>query len=264
LFKGLSLRTVGSMRSKILYQEEKAMMRKALVLAVGMLLLVVGWAQADDLNLGGNYTSPIYMMLSSNSTSYYDNAAGTAGLGGGSIGPSSLNGNLLPWVYCVQYDVTVTVPGDYSQTAVNNQGLLDGVLTPNAVNIAWLLENDAASAAGNPGLEAGLQAAIWAQTSGNTLTIDSNTMAGSQISGAINAYNADVGALNAAITAGGGSLPSNQNYVSDFDWMTPGSGGTTVYQGLVTVPEPASLLFLGLGLIGLPVVAKRVKRKLNS
>ena len=50
-------------------------------------------ARADDLNLGGNYNTLDWTLALTNVT--YSNE------GGGSIGPSSLNGVALPWVYCI-------------------------------------------------------------------------------------------------------------------------------------------------------------------
>src|SRR5271157_2932378 len=89
-----------------------AMIGVAIVLGSGMAL-------ADDLNLGGSFNSGIII------TGGYL-GGNTATEGGGSIGPSKLNGIALPWVYCVDIPDTVTVPADYPNAVVTNNGMIAG------------------------------------------------------------------------------------------------------------------------------------------
>ena len=91
----------------------------SLVTLAVAIVLGSGMALADNLNLGGNYNGGI------NITGGYL-GTGTPSEGGGSIGPSSLNGIALPWVYCVDIPDTVNVPADYTNALVTNNGMIAG------------------------------------------------------------------------------------------------------------------------------------------
>ena len=228
-----------------------------LVMLAVAIVLGSGMALADNLNLGGNYNGGI------NITGGYL-GTGTASEGGGSIGPSSLNGTALPWVYCVDIPDTVNVPADYANALVTHNGTIagssgnstDGGITgytsngalatvSNAVAVAWLAHTFAAGASGYDA-EVGLQAAIWHEIYGVDLT-SGNT------AGAIAAYNTDLAALAAA-----GSLP---NYVSQFAWLSPNGNDPNVMQGLLTqVPDGGmTLMLLGGTLIGLGTLRRKFR-----
>jgi hypothetical protein len=211
------------------YQKERRddMIKRAfwgpIVLGV-FLLLFASRAQADfsaDLYLGADFN---WIPLTS----------GT--LGGGSIGPSTLNGVALPWVYCIGRVTTVYVPGDYGQTYVNTTtGMVyDNQFGPanslnqvfNAPQVAFLL----ATYAGKGEDQVALQAAIW--------HVIDPTVSLSNTSGSYADY-------LAYLTGVGSGDPSQ------FEWLSPGIG-TQYYQGLITaVPIPAAVWLLGSGLLGL-------------
>ncbi len=50
-------------------------------------------------------------------------------INGGNITPATLNGQSLTYLYCVQYNIDVFVPGTYNNTAVNRAGIIDGRAT---------------------------------------------------------------------------------------------------------------------------------------
>lgn len=52
--------------------------------------------------------------------------------GGGSINSSSLNGVALPFVYCVDINHTITVPGTYTPTPITTNGTVFGSALNNA------------------------------------------------------------------------------------------------------------------------------------
>jgi len=217
-----------------------------------------GMALADNLNLGGNYNGGIII------TGGYL-GGGTDNVGGGSIGPSSLNGIALPWVYCVDIPDTVGVPADYPNAVVTNNGMIAGSLTNstdggitgytsngalatvnNAVDVAWLAHTFANGASGYDA-EVGLQLAIWTEIYGVTPGAGNS-------SGAITDYNADLAALAAA----GGSLP---NYVGDFAWLSPNGNNPNVMQGLLTqVPDGGmTLMLLGGALVGVGTLRRKFR-----
>ncbi len=236
------------------------MRNRKLVSLVTLAVAVVlgsGMALADNLNLGGSYNSGI------NITGGYL-GTGTASEGGGSIGPSSLNGIALPYVYCVDIPDTVNVPADYTNAVVTHNGMIagssnnngkggltgyttDGALATvnNAVAVAWLLHTFGAGASGYDA-QVGLQAAIWNQIYGVSLT-SGNT------AGAIADYTADLAALAAA-----GSLP---NYESQFAWLSPNGTNPNVMQGLITkVPDGGmTLMLLGGTLIGVGTLRRKFR-----
>ncbi|MGD0237636.1 MAG: VPLPA-CTERM sorting domain-containing protein [Syntrophorhabdales bacterium] len=229
-------------------------MRKVFLFAVCMLLLVAGGARADLLYLGPDFSSPIYG---------YENGSSTlTSVGGGSIDPSTLNGNPLPWVYCVGLFTTVGVPGTYNNTGVTTNGYVNGALVNNAGAIAWLLANYAQS--GQGGAQIALQAAIWSVEypvggGGQTYAFDTTTGSGQMNSTAsISDYESIMSAV-----IGSGTLvnPQESGTISNYAWLSPGiTGDSTLYQGLVTqspVPIPAAVWLLGSGLIGLAGIRRR-------
>jgi hypothetical protein len=203
--------------------------------------------------------------------------------GGGSVNPSTLNGNALPFVYFVQIPVNVGVPGDYYATQVSSDGTIDpapnanypllaGTVTVrNAGQIAWLLDNIGSPALTND-QQAGLQAALWLQVYGGAIfSLDPSGTA----AGIYAAYLADLTLLNQFDLSGNGGLTAN---LSDVAWMTPATGtpptgtnpsfdGLTYYQALVTdsgrphspsVPVPSGLVVWSLlGAIGVAVSWRR-------
>jgi Thioester domain len=125
-----------------------------LLLTILALAVVLGGtlARADDLNLGGTF----------NSFNFYNNGVLTAE-GGGSLVTSSLTSVTLGFVYCVDINDNITVPGDYNNTIVTNNGNVNGAMVNNAGQVAWLLDNYAVGAEGNANAtdQIALQAAIW-------------------------------------------------------------------------------------------------------
>ncbi len=208
-------------------------------------------AQADDLNLGGNYNTFSWTL------SYSGFSASNEG--GGSIGPSTLNGVALPWVYCIDIPDNVGVPADYKNTVVTSNGSAwygasnpwtktAGVITAGnsltvAGQIAWILDNYASTAT-SVALQEAVQAAIW------KVIYDQNGKTYFQVQ--------DTGVNNASnsiITAMGSKTAS----VSSILWMSPNGSGN---QALVTaVPEPSTFAIASVCGAGFVFYGLRRRRK---
>jgi hypothetical protein len=205
--------------------------RSGLIICLAIFLFGAGAAYAGILQLGGSYPSFYYSFD-------VNNVHGSGYLGSGSIDPSYLDGQSLPWVFCTQIEVDVYVPGTYSDTIVDHTGSS----VANADKVAYLLQNYAHSNMTQDQMRA-LQAAIWHEIYGST---EFSILSGNSTDfvNDYNTYIANVGTGN----------------VSEFDWLTP-QNGNSKYQTLVTyVPEPGLALLLGFGIMSVSGLAIRWRR----
>ncbi|MGO9270525.1 MAG: Cys-Gln thioester bond-forming surface protein [Terriglobia bacterium] len=191
-----------------------------------------GAARADtgNLSIGGTFN-------------YVPTSVGDEG--GGSVTVSTLNGVTLNWLYCVDLNDVVYVPGTYNNTTITSNGMANenGAFQTvnNAGEVAWLLDHYANSANGDTNAEVALQAAIWNVIYGvglNPSSVYYNSTIGTD-------YNNDLNGL--------GSAP-----LSTVLWISPGDGSGTIYQGLAgSVPDGGlTLMLLGGALVGLEALRR--------
>ncbi len=205
-------------------------MRRLFLFAVVLTIMIgAGSAYAGELQVGSNFN---WIWIDRDSNKNVQEGAG-------SIHLSYLDGVLLPYLYCVDIDRTIYVPGTYDYT-VTNSGIVHGAPVNNAEEVAYLLATYGSDAGNDPIKSAALQAAIWHVMYNFDLGDDSRN---DPLRDYYNIYITNVG----------------QGDVSQFTWISPVSGSTK-YQGLVTrVPEPTLILLLGIGLAAVTMAASRIK-----
>jgi hypothetical protein len=222
-------------------------MKKIFILSLCFLAFASGvsYATTVDYYVGGNYNN-IYG---------YTNGASSVE-GGGSVNISYLNGVAVPFDYCVDLFTVVYVPSDYNKSALTNNALIDGgILLKNAGEVAWLLDNFAIESKNNTNMQIALQAAIWEVVNGyNGYHLDTEHYSGTEI-------DSD---YNQMIISQGTAFGSSTNDITNYDWITPMNGNGTFYQAQVTaapVPEPGTMMLLGLGMASLAIYGKRRANK---
>jgi hypothetical protein len=207
------------------YERGRYNMRKILVFVACMVLLGASISQATS------FTTTFTL-----GTQY-------SGYGGGSIDTSILGGKTLAWDYCMDYPRHINAGGTYAAD-VNTDGILYGASVQHITEIAFLLHKYAQSGRGTA--QDNLQTAIWEELGYWNFN---------QLSSGAQAL-VNEAALNTA------------NYVGDFYWITPyflnANGGKEYVQaqvGPAPVPEPGTMMLLGMGMLGLAVAGRFRKNK---
>ncbi len=208
----------------------------------------------ETLNLGGNYNSDFGWSLTLGSNTYSG--------GGGPIGPSSLGGNNLSYVYCIDIPDEVNVPATYSNTTVTSNGTAvygsanpfsngnNLVSVPNAGAISWLLGQYALGATTTTEQDA-LQAALWVEI------YDDGTYSSS---GAFTVPAGDVYNQMLTYLTNVGTAPT-----SDVFWLSPAGSGNTPDQALVAgTPEPSTFLIAGLSGAGFVFYGLRRRKAMGA
>ncbi len=201
-------------------------------------------AQASLLVVGPNFTNINII--------YTPDGPNPVNSGAGSIGPSSLDGNPLPYLYCVDIATNINVPGTFPTTDVTSDGKIRGTYVGGSAavagQVAWLL-NTYGPTATTADQQGGLQAAIWKTEYGALFTLTASNSA------------ATLAEYNNAIT----SLGSNSDPLNSVLWISPFNdpARTSPAQGLVTtaavasVPEPTTVASALFGLLFSMLVWRR-------
>lgn len=205
--------------------------RTFLALAFAASTALLGQANADTLYVGSPHGSSVTLSGGSKPGTHT----------GGNFQNSKLNGNSLPFLYCVDLDHTTSVPATYNNTTVTIDGKIHGSLVGNADKIGYLVANYGAAAV-SAGKATAMQAAIWQLEYGGTVTA---------IGGG--------GTLADVATYLGYATSASAGDRAKVYWLSPKiSGSSTKYQGMVSIaPEPSSLAIAGLAGLGMLAMARK-------
>ena len=153
------------------------------------------------------------------------------------------------------------VPGLYDQTITTRTGKVCGGqftndLVPHADQVVWLLSTYHTGGQSSDVVVA-LQAAIWTVIDPSVYSLDVS-------------YDGASSTLYQGYTAMVADAQTHSGNIAAVLWMTPGVGGSNLYQGLITaappgtppdpVPIPTSVWLLASGLLGLVAVRRRFKK----